>query len=90
MIVKLLGILDFLAAIVIVLGVFGIVPTAWLWYTAAYLAIKAIIFIKDWMSWIDLFCATMVILLALNIHWMTWAYWIVISYLFIKSMMSIS
>jgi len=86
MIVKILGFMDFVAALIITLGVFGIVPTSWLWYTAAYIAIKAIIFIGDWMSWIDIISAIIVITLALGLH--HWTIWIPISWLSIKTLMS--
>ena len=56
MLVKILGAIDLIAAILLVLNIFNIVPLTYLLPFALYLIIKALIFVigKDFASMIDL------------------------------------
>lgn len=64
---KLFGMLDFVAAVFLVLAQWGIglsIATFLAWY----LVLKALIFITDWASWIDLGAGIYIFLVVKDIH----------------------
>jgi hypothetical protein len=61
--VKFFGIMDFLAAIILVLSLFGIVPFRFVLLFAAYLFIKGFIFKGDVASTIDMIAAVLMLLM---------------------------
>ena len=61
MIVKVLGLIDFVAGVLIILSLMGITP-AFGWFIAAFLLIKSIIFLKEVTSIIDLLAVIFLVL----------------------------
>jgi hypothetical protein len=63
MLIQLMGILDFIAAILILLGHYHLASWRVLFIGAAYLGAKGFVFKGDWMSFVDIACAVYFIVL---------------------------
>ncbi len=65
--IKLFGILDLLAAVFLILAQwdFGLSVASVL---AGYLILKAIVFISDWASWVDLITGIYIFLVVYDVH----------------------
>jgi len=68
MIVRLLGVLDFLSGIIMVLLHFGIIPWNVAFGFALYLILKGIVFKSDFMSLFDLLMGVYMILMLFGIR----------------------
>jgi len=86
MIVKILGLMDLLTAIVAVFVTIGFLPAALLKFFIFYLLIKGIIFIKSISSIGDLFCAAY--LIAMLFGFKSFIVYIVALFLFQKAVFS--
>ncbi len=88
MLLKIMGLMDLLAAMIAVFVHIGFLPGNALTIFIAYLAIKGAIFIKSATSVLDLACALYLIVLALGLK--TFLVYLVALYLFQKAVFSFS
>ncbi|MEM4244741.1 MAG: hypothetical protein QW404_00185 [Candidatus Nanoarchaeia archaeon] len=87
MVVKILGVVDLLAALSILLLKFNIAPKIMVLTLAAYLIIKGIIFIKSVTSWADI--AAGVIMVAAFYGWFNILTWVAAVWLTQKGIISL-
>lgn len=85
---KLLGFLDLIAAIIVVFVQLGFLGPNILYFFAAYLAIKGLLFIKSLSSWLDLISAFYILLMIFGLKFFL-AYLVAI-YLFQKAVFSLA
>ena len=88
MIIKLLGILDLLAAVAVVFVQLGFLGPHTLEFFAIYLTIKGIIFIKSLSSWLDIASAAYLLLMIFGLQF--WLAYFVAVYLFQKAVVSLA
>ncbi len=89
MIVKLLGLVDLLTAVLAVFAHIGFIPTSVLKIFAVYLIIKGAIFIKSFTSILDLGCGVYLLLMFFfNMH--SFIVYLVALYLFQKAVFSMA
>ena len=88
MIVKLLGLIDLLAAVIAVFVHIGFLPASFLYIFIVYLIIKGILFIKSFSSIGDLLCG--IYLLAMYFGFRSFLVYLVALFLFQKAVFSMS
>ena len=88
MILKLLGLIDLLAAVIAIFVHIGYLPGNFLYFFIFYLIIKGMIFIKSFSSIGDLLCG--IYLLALAFGFKSFLVYIVVIFLFQKSVFSMA
>lgn len=87
MILRLLSLLDFLAAVIVVVAHLWGLPWLVLVYTASYLLVKAAIFYSTWVSWVDAVCGVWIILLGFGLS--TSLSWVVVAWLCYKAFIGV-
>ena len=83
---KLLGFIDLLAAIAVIVVQLGFLGPNILYFFAAYLALKGLMFIKSLSSWLDIASAAYILLMIFGLKFVL-AYFVAI-YLFQKAVFS--